>query len=81
MRIVIVGRRNGKAVVQWSRFLGLGLVLSMILGLGTGLVFWLLAGYWSHKAVLSGITIGAGMVSIALYAGLTTPPEKLPPLD
>ena len=81
MRVVIVGRRNGKAVIQWSRFLGLALVLSLVFGLGTGLVFFLLAGHWSHKVVLSGIAIGAGMVSIALFAGLTTPPEKLSPLD
>jgi hypothetical protein len=81
MRIVIVGRRNGKPVIQWSRFLGVAFVLSMVFGLGTGFVFFMLAGYWSHKVVLSGIAIGAGMVSIPLFLGLSTPPEKLTPLD
>jgi len=81
MHIIIIGQRNGKAVVQWSRFLGLALVLSMVFGLGTGLVFYLLAGRWSHKVVLFGITVGAGIVSGGLLMGLTTPPEKLTPLD
>ncbi len=81
MRIVIVGRRDGKTVIQWSRFLGLALVLSMAFGLGTGLVFYLLAGRWSHKVVLFGIAVGAGIASGGLFIGLTTPPEKLQPLD
>ncbi len=81
MRIVIVGRRDGKAVIQWSRFLGLALVLSMAFGLGTGLVFYLLAGRWSHKVVLFGIAVGAGIASGGLFIGLVTPPENLPPLD
>jgi len=81
MRIIIVGQRNGKAVVQWSRFLGLAIVLSMIWGLGAGFVFSVFAGYWSHKVVLTGIACGAAMVSIVLLIGLRTPPEKLTPLD
>jgi hypothetical protein len=81
MHIVIVGQRNGKAVVQWSRFLGLALVLSMVLGLGTGLVFFLLAGRWSHTPVLSGLLIGAGIALGGLITGLRTPPERLSPLD
>jgi len=81
MRIIIVGQRNGKAVVQWSRFLGLAIVLGLVFGLGSGFLYSLLAGHWSHDVVLSGIGIGVAMVSLALFAGLTTPPEKLPPLD
>ena len=54
MRIVIVGRRDSKAVIQWSRFVGLALILPLAFGLGTGLIFFLLAGHWSHKAVLCG---------------------------
>jgi len=81
MRILIIGQRNGKPVIQWSRFLGLALVLSMVFGLGTGLVFYLLAGRWSHTPVLLGIVVGAGITSGGLFAGLRTPPEKLSPLD
>jgi hypothetical protein len=81
MHIVIVGQRNGKAVVQWSRFLGLAFVLSMVVGLGTGLIFYLLAGRWSHTPVLLGIVVGVGITSGGLFAGLKTPPEKLTPLD
>jgi hypothetical protein len=81
MHIVIVGQRNGRAVVQWSRFVGLCLGFSMILGSGTGLGFFLLAGYWSHTAVLFGIFVGAGIGWVGLIAGLKTPPKRLPVLD
>jgi hypothetical protein len=61
MPIVIVGQKNGKAVIRWPQCLGLCLVLSVVLGLGVGLTFYLPAGYWSHKAVLFGIVIAVGI--------------------
>lgn len=80
MPIVMVGQKNGKAVIRWPQCLGLSVVLSMVLGLGVGLTFYLLASYWSHKAVLFGIVIAVGIVQVGVINGLRTPPDKLTPL-
>lgn len=80
MRIVIVGRRNGKAVVRWPQFLGLGVVLSLVLGLGTGLVFCLLAGRWSPLPVVFGVFWGTGMAALGVIGGLRTPTDRLTPI-
>lgn len=81
MRVVIVGQRNGKAVVRWRQCLGLSFVLSMVMGIGTGLVCYLLAGRWSHAPVLFGIVVGAGIVGVGLINSLRTPPDRLSPID
>jgi len=52
----------------------------MVIGIGSGAVFYLLAGRWSHGAVLYGIAIGLGIASVGLINGLRTPPEKLTPI-
>ncbi len=80
MRVVIVGRKNGKAVVRWRQYLGLSFVLSMVMGIGTGLVYCLLAGRWSHAPVLFGVITGAGIVGFGLSNGLRTPPDRLNPV-
>ncbi|MDQ0290035.1 MAG: hypothetical protein WC340_17365 [Kiritimatiellia bacterium] len=80
MKIVIVGERNGKAVVRWPQFLVLALVLSLVIGIGIGAVFYLLAGQWSHISTLVGIVIGAGIAGLGLIQGLRTAPGKQPPL-
>jgi len=80
MRIVLVGQRNGKPVIRWPQYLGLSFVLSMVVGFGSGAVFYLLAGRWSHGTVLYGIAIGLGIASVGLINGLRTPPEKLTPI-
>ncbi len=80
MRIVVVAQRNGKPVIRWPQYLGLSFVLSMVVGSGSGAVFYLLAGRWSYGAVLYGIAIGLGIASVGLINGLRTPPEKLTPI-
>jgi len=80
MRIVIVGQKNGKPAIRWPQYLGLSFALSMIIGIGIGAVFYLLAGRWPHGTVLCGIATGLGIAGVGLINGLKTPPEKLPPI-
>ena len=81
MRVIIVGEKNGKAVIRWPQYIGLSFTLSMLVGLGTGGVFRLLAGSWSHMATLWGCAMGLGIAGVGLMNGMRTPPEKLTPLD
>jgi hypothetical protein len=46
-----------------------------------GLVFALLAGHWSLKPLLMGITGAVCVVGIGVLNGLRTPPHKLTPID
>jgi ABC-type transport system involved in multi-copper enzyme maturation permease subunit len=80
MRIVIVGQKNGKAVVCWSKYLALTLVLSLVMGAGVGFVYYMLSGQWSYGATVYGAMIGFGMPGLALMCGLKTAPDKLTPL-
>lgn len=77
MNIIIVGKSCGKRKIRWVSFLTLGLVISLIVGLGSGGVFFLLCGRWSHGAVIYGVIMGMGLVATGLYKGLTTPLERL----
>jgi len=81
MRVVLVGEREGRTVVRWPQVVGLGFVLSMILGLGMGSVYYMLAERWSHFPALMGIACGVTMVLVGVVEGLTTPPDKLTRLD
>lgn len=81
MRIVVVGQKSGNAVIRWPQCLGLCFALSLVLGLGMGLVFALFAGHWSHKPVLLGITMAICTVGVGVLTGLRTPPHKLTPID
>jgi len=77
MNIVIVGKKNGKRSIQWLNFFLLGWVLAMVIGLGSGGVYYLLCGRWSHAAVIQGIVVGVLLVSGNLASGLRTPVDKL----
>ena len=81
MRVVLVGERDGRGVVRWPQVVGLGFVLSMILGLGMGSVYYMLAGRWSHFPALMGIAWGVTLVGWGVVRGLATPPDKLTRLD
>ncbi len=80
MRVVIVGQKNGKAVIRWPQYLSLSITLALVSGAGVGAVFYMLAGRWSHGATLYGIVIGIGMTGLGLINGLRTPPDKLSPM-
>lgn len=77
MRIVIVGKRGAKRQVRWLAFLTLAITLWLLVGIGSGGVYFLLCGRWSHFAVLYGGFMGMGVVVFGLYSGLTSPLEKL----
>jgi hypothetical protein len=77
MKIVIVGKRDAKRQVRWLAFLTLAVILWLLVGLGSGAVYFLLCGRWSHSAVLYGGYMGVGIVLLGLYSGLTSPLEKL----
>jgi hypothetical protein len=77
MRIVIVGRKGERLQVRWLAFLTLAITLFFLVGLGSGGIYFLLCGRWSHFAVLYGGFMGMGMVVFGLYSGLTSPLEKL----
>jgi hypothetical protein len=80
MRIVIVGEKNGKPVIRWPQYLGLSLALSVIVGGGEGIGYYLLAGAWSHLAAMHGASMGLVVVGVGLISGLRTPPDKLTPV-
>ncbi|HUW19771.1 MAG TPA: hypothetical protein VMW16_10765 [Sedimentisphaerales bacterium] len=75
MNIIIVGRKGERRRVRWLAFLTLAITLLFLVGLGSGAIYFLLCGRWSHSAVLCGGSMGMGM--FGLYSGLASPLEKL----
>ncbi|MFH1741463.1 MAG: hypothetical protein ABIH23_20855, partial [bacterium] len=68
---------SGKRVIQWSNFVGLCLLLSLLVGIGVGVVYFLLSGQWKPFPFLYGLVTGGMVVGVGLIAGLRTPMEKL----
>ncbi|HUV04986.1 MAG TPA: hypothetical protein VMX94_07735 [Armatimonadota bacterium] len=81
MRIVLVGRRKDKRVVRWPSVVYLTLALSLVVGGGSGLVYFALSGSFSSEAVLLGIFGSVIVVGTGLYRGLTTPIDSLTNLE
>lgn len=77
MKIVVIAKQAGKRKIDWANYFLLSFCLAMIMGLGVGGVYYLLAGRWSHAAVTYGIGIGAGIVGFGFIMGLQTPIDKL----
>ncbi|MFH0964918.1 MAG: hypothetical protein V2A58_13040 [Planctomycetota bacterium] len=77
MRIVVVGRKGGKRRVRWASAIGLGVTLALVVGLGCGVVFYLLAQRWSHFPVLFGLVVGVAMAMLGVIHGLRAPIEDL----
>ena len=77
MRIVLVGKCAGKRVIRWWNFVGLYLLLSFLVGIGSGAFYFLLCGQWKPFPFLYGLFMGGGVVATGLIAGLRTPFEKL----
>ena len=77
MKVVIVGKRNGKRQIQWLNFFLLSFVLGIIGGLFSGCIYYLLCRQWSHAAVISGVAIMVGVMLFGLIKSLGTPIDKL----
>ncbi len=77
MKITLVGQQDGKRKIHWTNYCLLSYCLAMIMGLGVGGVFYLLAQRWSHGAVIFGIVNGLGLVGLGLISGMQTPIDKL----
>jgi ABC-type uncharacterized transport system permease subunit len=77
MKVVIVGKRNGKREIQWLNFFLLAFALGIIGGLLSGCIYYLLCQRWSHEAVISGVAIMVGMMFFGLIKSLGTPIDKL----
>jgi len=77
MKVILVGQKDGKRKILWTNYCLLSFCLAMIMGLGIGGVYYLLAQRWSHDAVLFGIAIGLGQVGLGLIIGMQTPIDKL----
>jgi hypothetical protein len=77
MKIVLVGKRDGKRVVRWRNLLGLSAVLSMLLGSAMGGFYYLLAGQGSHLPVFLGIGMGVALSSFGVLSGLICPLDQL----
>ena len=77
MKVVIVGKRNGKRQIQWLNFFLLSFALGIIGGLLSGYTYYLLSRRWSHVAVASGIAMMVGIMLFGLVKSLSTPIDKL----
>ncbi len=77
MRITIVGKRGAQRVVQWSRAVGLALILAVMIGSVSAAVYRLLAGIWDVRPTLLGALGGVVVVGVGTVAGLRTPLDKL----
>jgi hypothetical protein len=81
MKLVIVGNKDGRHKVNWMNYFVLLFIASLITGLGTGIVYFILAHRWNPSSVLYGALIGAGTISVGLINGLRTPIERLSVLE
>lgn len=77
MKVVIVGKRNGKRQIQWLNFFLLSFALGIIGGLLSGCTYYLLSRRWSIVAIISGIVVMVGMMLFGLVKSLGTPIDKL----
>ena len=66
MRIVIVGRRGEKRQIRWLAFPTLAITLWLLVGLGSGSVYFLLCGRWSYVAALYGGSMGLAFIVVSL---------------
>ena len=80
MRIVLVGKKDEKRIIRWSRVAGLALGLSLILGFWTGYVYRLLSGTWDPVPCLLGVFGGTVVVGIGVVNGLRTSMKRLVPV-
>ena len=82
MRIVLVGNRDGKAVVNWPGVLTTTLICSALAMLGVGLATFMLPLPWfSPVSIVLAAVMGVSMVGTWVLLSLRLPVEKLTPLE
>ncbi len=81
MRIVIVGKKDDKRIVRWSRVVPLALSLSFLLGCGTGFIYQMLSGQWDVRSTVLGAIMGIVVVGAGLINSLKTPVAKLSDIE
>jgi hypothetical protein len=79
---VLVGRRDGKRVINWPVVLLLGLMVGFVSG-GAGAATWfLLTKQFSLFAVVFPLFLSIGWFwGVAIRSGFSVPIEQLPSLD
>lgn len=79
---VLVGKRDGKRVINWPVILMLGLVVGFVSG-GTGAATWyFLTNEFSLFVVVLPVFLAIGWFSgTAIRSGFSVPIEQLPSLD
>ncbi|MFO0965121.1 MAG: hypothetical protein U0793_05990 [Gemmataceae bacterium] len=79
---ILVGTRNGKAVINWPTVLVIGLLVGLVVGAAGTATWFLLTGEFSLSALLFPIPLGLGyFVGEAIRTRLSTPASRLTPLD
>jgi hypothetical protein len=79
---ILVGRRNGKRVINWPVVVSLALLVGAVAG-GSGAATWfLLTKEWSTFALLFPLFLSIGwFVGTAIPSGFSVPIEQLPSLS
>ena len=79
---VLVGRRNGKRVVNWPVVLLLGVIVGVVGGASGGATWFLLTKKFSMFAVFLPVVLFVGcFLGNALRSGSSVPIDQLPSLD
>jgi hypothetical protein len=81
MNIVIVGKKGGRHHIRWAAVIALAVILALVLGGGSGFVYFLLSGQWNHMVVAIGLVTGIAIVGLGVINGLRTPLDKLQSLE
>ena len=81
MRIVIMGRKNGKRIIRWPQLPAVYLMLVLLMGvIGAG-TYRLISGEWKLGPVLILIPLVCGILGSGLGRSLKRPIEELESLD
>ncbi|MBM3890258.1 MAG: hypothetical protein FJ388_14180, partial [Verrucomicrobia bacterium] len=81
MRIVLVGKRAGKAVVNWPGVFLAFLIILFIVETGGAIACWLLGGDMDSRVAALGLIFAIMATGIGLRRARTMPLERLVDLD
>jgi hypothetical protein len=82
MRRVLVGKRNGKRVINWPSVLLVGLIVGLVSGASGAVTWFVLTGEFDLFAVVLPLFLFVGFfLGYAIRTGMSTPVEQLTDLD